>query len=353
MKKIGEVRPRVVHYVNQFFGQIGGEEKAHTPPEARTGPVGPGLLLQRLLGDAGDVVATVICGDDYFVGREEEVERQVLDLIAAQRPDLVLAGPAFNAGRYGIACGAVCRDVMEGLGIPAVTGMFRENPGVELYRREIYIVEAAASAIGMKETMSRMAALALKLLGEETIGPASVEGYFPRARRNVFAEKDGAQRVLDMLLAKLSGRPYATEVSNPAAPDSHSARPIADMSKATVALVTEGALVPRGNPDLIEGSRCTKFNRYEVWSEMDRPALSFECIHRGFDVALVSEDPNRLLPIDVLRAMETEGRVGGLAPFFYSTCGCGMYISEARRIGSEIAHALKRDSVDGVILSAT
>ena len=28
---------RVVHYVNQFFGGIGGEDKAHTPLEVREG----------------------------------------------------------------------------------------------------------------------------------------------------------------------------------------------------------------------------------------------------------------------------------------------------------------------------
>ena len=32
----------VVHYINQFFGQIGGEEKADIKPEIREGFVGPG-----------------------------------------------------------------------------------------------------------------------------------------------------------------------------------------------------------------------------------------------------------------------------------------------------------------------
>ena len=36
---------RVVHYINQFFAQIGGEEKADYAPEYREGAVGPGLAL--------------------------------------------------------------------------------------------------------------------------------------------------------------------------------------------------------------------------------------------------------------------------------------------------------------------
>ena len=37
---------KVVHYINQFFAQIGGEEKADYPAEIRVGEVvGPGMAL--------------------------------------------------------------------------------------------------------------------------------------------------------------------------------------------------------------------------------------------------------------------------------------------------------------------
>ena len=38
---------RVVHYVNQFFGGIGGEDQAHVGVSAREGAVGPGRLLEK------------------------------------------------------------------------------------------------------------------------------------------------------------------------------------------------------------------------------------------------------------------------------------------------------------------
>ena len=39
---------RVVHYINQFFANIGGEEKADYPAELRVGEVvGPGLALAQ------------------------------------------------------------------------------------------------------------------------------------------------------------------------------------------------------------------------------------------------------------------------------------------------------------------
>ncbi len=36
---------RVVHYLNQFFGGVGGENKADVGPQVRNGPIGPGRAL--------------------------------------------------------------------------------------------------------------------------------------------------------------------------------------------------------------------------------------------------------------------------------------------------------------------
>ena len=36
---------RVVHYINNFFAGVGGEEKANIPPEKRSGVVGPGMAI--------------------------------------------------------------------------------------------------------------------------------------------------------------------------------------------------------------------------------------------------------------------------------------------------------------------
>jgi len=92
---------KVVHYINQFFGQIGGEDKADTPPLVKEGPVGPGLALQQALGDQGKVVATIICGDSYFNEHVDEALAEVLRMVEQYQPDLFVAGPAFFAGRCG------------------------------------------------------------------------------------------------------------------------------------------------------------------------------------------------------------------------------------------------------------
>ena len=71
---------KVVHYINQFFAQIGGEEKADYPAEIRVGEVvGPGMALTQKFGDDAEIVATIICGDSYF---NENLEKAKADILA-------------------------------------------------------------------------------------------------------------------------------------------------------------------------------------------------------------------------------------------------------------------------------
>ena len=75
------MKKRIVHYINQFYAGIGGEEKADVKPEAREGVVGPGMAFKQALGDAAEIVATVICGDTYFNENLEEASAEVLEMI--------------------------------------------------------------------------------------------------------------------------------------------------------------------------------------------------------------------------------------------------------------------------------
>src|SRR6266849_2649099 len=137
---------RVVHYLNQFFGGIGAEEKASLEPQQRAGAVGPGVVLARALGDHGQIVASLICGDNYANEQLNDLLVWAREQLEELKPDVLVAGPAFNAGRYGQACGALCAFVAENLGIPTLTGMYPENPGAEQFARMTYVVQTGNSA---------------------------------------------------------------------------------------------------------------------------------------------------------------------------------------------------------------
>jgi len=345
---------RVVHYLNQFFGQIGGEEKAGTEPLVRSGPVGSGVLFQDFLGPDLEIAATVICGDNYFGEHLGEATEKVLELISICRPDLVLAGPAFNAGRYGIACGAVCAAVANRLKIPTVTGMFPENPGVELFRKTVFIVETKGTTAGMREAAQKMSRLAGKLMTGEPLGSPEEEGYLARGiRRNSFAGETGATRAVTMLLSKLKGETFQTEYPLPVFDRVTPLPPVAKMSEITVALITSGGIVPKGNPDRVESSSATRYGKYDIRGLDRLTPESHETAHGGYDPTYANADPNRVLPLDVARDLEREGVIGRLYPCYYATVGNGTSVARAEQFAREIAQDLVRDGVQAVILTST
>jgi glycine reductase len=306
---------KVVHYLNQFFGQIGGEEKADTKPLKKDGTVGPGLLFQQMLGQHAEIVGTVVCGDNHFNENMDTAKEAVVELIKSYTPDLLLAGPAFNAGRYGTACGAVCEAVWERLGIPTVTGMFPENPGVELYKQSVYVIETKSSSIGMKDAAQRMASLALKMAKGESLGSPEEEGHIPRGiRKNAFSKERGATRAVDMLLRKIMGEPFATEYPMPVFDRVEPAPPIEKLSEVTVALITSGGIVPKGNPDRVESSSASKYGKYDIRTVEALSPETYEATHGGYDPTYANQDPHRVLPLDVLRDLEREGAIGEIYP---------------------------------------
>src|SRR5206468_10746049 len=134
------------------------------------GAVGPGRVLEKTLGDAR-VEATIVCGDNFASESEAEATRAIGAELDRITPDVLVAGPAFGSGRYGLACALACK-VAQGRGIPAITAMHPENPGATSARREIYIVPTGASTTSMPAALNALAPLVRRLGRGETLGPA-------------------------------------------------------------------------------------------------------------------------------------------------------------------------------------
>ena len=345
---------RIVHYINQFFANIGGEEKADYQPELREGIVGPGMAFNQAFGDEAEIVATVICGDSYFNENVEAAKKTILDMISSQKPDAVICGPAFNAGRYGVACGTVALAVKEELNIPVLTGMYKENPGADMYKTKVYIVETRNSAAGMRSAVATMAPLAIKLAKGEKLGSSKEEGYMPNGSRvNFFEDKRGSQRAVEMLIKKLAGKEFTTEFPMPDFDRVDPNPAVKDMAHAKIALVTSGGIVPKGNPDHIESSSASKYGKYDIDGVMDLTEATYETAHGGYDPVYANEDADRVLPVDVLREFEKEGKIGSLHRYFYTTVGNGTSVANSKRFAAEFAQELRNDGVDAVILTST
>ena len=251
--------------------------------------VGASRALQQALGDQGTLIGTLIGGDNYVSEQRDEAVAAISEHVRNLRPDVVIAGPAFYAGRYGLACAEVCK-AAQTLGVPAVTGMHPENPGTLCYPSEVLIVPTGATSVDMPAALAAMLRLALKLSRGEELGPAQVEGYLPRGLRRMYErQRPGYLRALDMLQAKLRGEPFVTEVPMHAPERVTPATPIADLSRATIAMVTTGGLVRKGNPDKQVSSNATRYYRHTVAELRSLSGKDWEAYHSGYFNHIVNE----------------------------------------------------------------
>jgi len=340
---------RVVHYINQFFAGVGGEDSAASGPESAPGAKGPGRKLAALLGADHEIVATVWCGDDYAVGDAGAVD-EVLEFIRAAEPDLVVAGPAFTSGRYGLACARVVA-AATAAGIPAVASMHPDNPGLD-EAGTAPVVASGEVARSMGPSLATLGGAVVHLLaGDDLTADEGRIGRLPR--RSVLDERNAATRAVDLVLARLAGDRDASEVPLPRFDQVTPAAPIADPSVVTVAFVTEGGLVPDANPGGLESARATRWLRYPIDNLPGMAAGEWRSVHGGFSTVAANADPNRILPLDAARELEGEGRIGALMSEYFVTTGNGTSVANARRFGVEWAADIRRSGARAAILTST
>ena len=329
---------KVVMYINQFFGQIGGEEKADIGPQLREGPVGPAVALNGLLQDA-QITHTIICGDNYMGEKIEQAAQNISDLLS-----------------YGVACGQVCKAVEKMFHVPAITSMHIENPGVEMFKKDIYILQGSHSSARMRKDLAALAALANKILLTGKAGSAQEDGFYPRGIRHQVIDdslKPAADRCVEMIIQKLGGQSYQTELPISLMEPVPIAPAISDLSKATIALLTTGGIVPVDNPDHIQSASATRWGRYSIEGMERLESGVYKTIHAGFDPAAANADPNVIAPVDALRQYEREGKLKRLHSYIFSTVGTGTTQAVAQRQANEILRYLQQDHVDGVLMVST
>lgn len=345
---------KAVLYINQFFAGIGGEDKADQTPVLTEEKVGPALALQNVL-DA-EITHTIYCGDNYMGSNTEEALKEVLGLLEGLDFDVFLAGPAFQAGRYGVACGNVCKAVKGKFGVPVITSMNIENPGVEMFKKDVIIAKGGHSAAQMRHDTKAMAEIANALLKGEALKPADDMNYFASGKREqIWLDESvpASRRGVDMLLKKLAGEEYQTELVVPKKDMVDIAPPVKDLKKAKIAIINTGGIVPVDNPDRIQSASATRWGRYDISNMDELKEGEYKTIHAGFDPTAADHDPNVIVPLDVMKELEKEGYYGSLHPYFYSTVGTGTTQAEASRMGHEMLKYLEEDNVDGVVLVST
>jgi hypothetical protein len=194
---------------------------------------------------------------------------------------------------------------------------------------------------------------AFKVMGAaDQLGFSRLRSFHNPLRQNM-VEKTGAERAIDMLLARIQGKPFESEAQLSDYTYPIPASPIKDLRKANIALVSSGCLIPKGNPDNLAPSSATKAGCYEIAHIKGLSTREYLSYHIGFRPHYINEDPNRLIPVDVMRELEEESVIGKLHDKYYTWAGVITSVEATRDLIKPVIEELKAARVDGVILTAT
>ena len=160
------------------------------------------------------------------------------------------------------------------------------------------------------------------------------------------------KRCLEMLLKKHRGEHFQSEVimvspEKPKIPNLHK-----KLNEAKILLMTDGGLVPKGNPEELPSTNAKICLAYSIQGCEALKPDKYEVSHQGYDNQYVNADPNRLLPVDIMRELEKEGIIGKLCDIFLTTAGVMTLTEESIRLGKRIASSIRQYEVDAVIITS-
>jgi glycine/betaine/sarcosine/D-proline reductase family selenoprotein B len=165
--------------------------------------------------------------------------------------------------------------------------------------------------------------------------------------------RPGYQRALDMLLAKLHGHPFTTEVPIYTPERVTPAAALPDLSHARIGLVTTGGLVRKGNPEQQVAASATRYHRHSVKELEALSGDDWEAFHAGYFNHIVNSNPNYILPLNFLRELERGKEIGEVYEWIYALPGVSTPVAVATRLGRGIAEDLKSGGVNAALLVAT
>lgn len=124
------------------------------------------------------------------------------------------------------------------------------------------------------------------------------------------------------------------------------------LSRSRIAVVTTAAFFLPSQPPFDPAIRGGDYSLREIPADARLDSLSIAHKSDAFDPRGVEQDKNLALPLDRLRELAAQGRIGSLAPRHFSLMGS---ISAPARLihdtAPEIAARLARDAVDAVLLT--
>ncbi|MDO5040172.1 glycine/sarcosine/betaine reductase selenoprotein B family protein [Clostridium sp.] len=125
---------RVVLVLNNAQVGLGNRENDDLAPAGRNDVIGPGKLFEPYLKKNGaEIIATLYCGDKYYLDNKIEAEDKFISMVEKLKADIVICGPAlhyFNFGKMAIGIAEKINNIIK---IPTFAVISSDNPVLQYF----------------------------------------------------------------------------------------------------------------------------------------------------------------------------------------------------------------------------
>lgn len=119
---------KIVMIFDQGLAGAGGKSNPNQELAIAKGGIGSALMLKPHFNKvSANIVATLYCGNEYFLKNEKEVVIKMTKMVEKIKPDMVVCGPCFNFEDYALMSAEIAKSIEENTDINVVAMMSKEN----------------------------------------------------------------------------------------------------------------------------------------------------------------------------------------------------------------------------------
>lgn len=119
---------KIVMIFDQGLAGAGGKSNPNQELAIAKGGIGSSLMLKPHFDKvSANIVATLYCGNEYFLKNQREVVIKMTKMVEKIKPDMVVCGPCFNFEDYALMSAEIAKSIEENTDINVVAMMSKEN----------------------------------------------------------------------------------------------------------------------------------------------------------------------------------------------------------------------------------
>lgn len=162
---------KIVMIFDQGLAGAGGKSNPNQELAIAKGGIGSALMLKPHFDKvSANIVATLYCGNEYFLKNEREVVIKMTKMVEKIKPDMVVCGPCFNFEDYALMSAEIAKSIEENTDINVVAMMSKENETtIDNFKDKIDILKMPKKGgTGLSDSFDNLASyIDLKVNGKE------------------------------------------------------------------------------------------------------------------------------------------------------------------------------------------